>query len=367
MVNFTEFLNCTVGNASIEYSHCLEEPAAYEDCPDPTICRTDAGDNLALAFGLTVGAGLATTLGALLPFLPLVRRRNTQFLAASMALAAGVMLYVSFTEIRTKSLDSFCCVVPDHFEVLATSCFFGGIALTALLDLLVWSLQRLDCGWCFCCGATSGARMRLKRVKFWTGDGGGATHQKLSGEGGGEEERPPGEDGWRKRGTAMRGKVRLQAVNRSHFDADSVDASTLILPPSNSGDLSTESSSEDSTKPTAQGLKEGCDVALEEVEVEVLAAAAAAAAGGGGGGKGGGGERETTFSEVVVAGAGTDVEVRTGENESASVQHSQTPTGVCVLCMPVHVHASVVSSFASKCRLYRALLLVTVIRERLGM
>ena len=328
MVNFTEFLNCTVGNASIEYSHCLEEPAAYEDCPDPTICRTDAGDNLALAFGLTVGAGLATTLGALLPFLPLVRRRNTQFLAASMALAAGVMLYVSFTEIRTKSLDSFCCVVPDHFEVLATSCFFGGLALTALLDFLVWSLQRLDCGWC-CCGAASGDRMNLKRVKFSTGDCEGATHQKLAREGGGgEEERLPGEDSWRKKGTATRGKVRLQVVNGNDFDADSVDASALILPPRNSGDLSTESSS---GTPTAQSLEEGCDVALEEVEVEVLAAAGGGGGGGGGGKGGGGGERETAFSEVVVAGAGNDVEVRTGEDESASVQHSQTPTGVCVL------------------------------------
>ena len=297
MVNFTEFLNCTVGNASLEYSHCLQEDLAYEDCPDPAICREETGDNLALAFGLTIGAGLATTLGALLPFVPLVKRRNKRFLAAAMALAAGVMLYVSFTEIRTKSLNSFCCVLPAHYDVLATSCFFGGLVLTALLDLLVWALQKADCG----CGSGTSGRLSLKRVKFSTKDPESGAQQQLGGGGGGEgwrgEESP--DEGWRRRGTS-KGKVRLQAVNGSEFDVDSLDASALILPPHNTRDGSTDSSSHSAT-PTAQSLEEGCDVALE-----------------------GGGEM---VSEV----AGVDGDVRTSaEDESCSVQHSQTLTGVCV-------------------------------------
>ena len=101
---------------------------------------------MGLAFGLTIGAGLATTLGALLPFIPFIKRSNTTFLAIGLALAAGVMLYVSFTEIMRKSSDNFCCTTPDHYTVAATGCFFGGIVLTILLDLLVTLLQRIDCG-----------------------------------------------------------------------------------------------------------------------------------------------------------------------------------------------------------------------------
>ena len=297
MVNFTEFLNCTVGNASLEYSHCLQEVSAYDDCPDPAICSSGAAsENLGLAFGLTIGAGLATTLGALLPFLPFIKQRNTKFLAGAMALAAGVMLYVSFTEIRTKSLNSFCCVAPAHSDVLATSCFFGGLLLTALLDLLVWALQKLDCG---CCGS---GRLIAKRVKFSTagspgGDDETRRQQRRAGGGGegGGEERISVDEGWRRRGVT-KGKVRLQAVNGSEFSTDSLDASALILPPHDDRkDVSTETSS-NSTTPTAHSLEEGCDVALEVGQL-----------------------KETGFTEV---------EGKTrAEDESSSVQHSQTLTG----------------------------------------
>ena len=114
---------------------------------------------MGLAFGLTIGAGLATTLGALLPFVPLIKRSNTTFLAISLALAAGVMLYVSFTEILKKSRENFCCNTPKHYELAATGCFFGGILLTVLLDLLVGLLQRIDCG----CGCTSRCSPRQQR------------------------------------------------------------------------------------------------------------------------------------------------------------------------------------------------------------
>lgn len=108
---------------------------------------------MGLAFGLTIGAGLATTLGALLPFIPFIKRSNTTFLAIGLALAAGVMLYVSFTEILKKSIDNFCCRTPDHYTVAATGCFFGGIFLTILLDLLVSLLQKLDCGCTLSCAS----------------------------------------------------------------------------------------------------------------------------------------------------------------------------------------------------------------------
>lgn len=233
MVNFTGFLNCTVGNASIEYAHCLDDVPPYENCPDPTVCEDADGGNVGLAFGLTIGAGLATTLGALLPFVPFIKQRNTRFLAASMALAAGVMLYVSFTDIRTKSLNSFCCVSLDHYEILTASCFFGGILLTAALDALVSLLQKVDCG--FSTG-------KLKRVRFsMKGDSGGGR------EGSGKE------------------KVRLHVVNSNGFiveDIERLDSSALIQPHRLSGMETTSQS----TTPTANSFEEGCDVALEVEE-----------------------------------------------------------------------------------------------------
>ena len=304
MVNFAEFLNCTVGNASLEYSHCLDDVPAYEDCPDPSVCEDESsGEHLGLAFGLTIGAGLATALGALLPFVPFIRQRNTRFLAAAMALAAGVMLYVSFTDIRTKSLNNFCCVAPTHFDVLATSCFFGGILLTALLDLLVWGLQKLDCG----CGS---GRIMVKRVKFSSAKGGACDAEREIERVEGEE-RISMEEGCRKR-SATRGKVRLQAVNASEFDNSRLDASALILPPHNG---STEDSSSNSTTPTAQSLEEGCDVALEAV----------------------GKVKDTVVLEAVVetevkpaAAVPPTAVVASGEDEISSIQHSQTLTGVSV-------------------------------------
>ena len=285
MVNYTEFLNCTVGNASIEYSHCLADVPAYEDCPDPSICEdASAGrDNVGLAFALTVGAGLATTLGALLPFVPFIKRRNTRFLAAAMALAAGVMLYVSFTEIRTKSLNSFCCLSLDHYEVFTMSAFFGGILLTAVLDALVWTLQKADCG--------LGSR-RLKRVKFSTGqrrerDDDTQCEERLS------------EDGWRRR-SGGKSKVRLHAVNNGNeFDMDQLDASVLILPSNNRH--SGSSTTDESTTPTANSFEEGCDAALEVSEIDR-------------GTEGGGGGEEGAVVEVKI-------------EDNSSVQHSQTLTG----------------------------------------
>ena len=142
--------NCSVNansTASTNYSQCLEEEDPYESCPDPSACElSNSGDNVGLAFGLTIGAGLSTTLGAFLPFVPCIKRSNTLFLAAGLALAAGVMLYVSFTEIWTKAKLNFCCETPVHYDLVTTVCFFGGILITVILDLLVTLLQKVDCG-----------------------------------------------------------------------------------------------------------------------------------------------------------------------------------------------------------------------------
>ena len=137
------------------FQQCLD---GNGDCYDPLLCSHDSSSAtepkiLALAFGLTIGAGLATTLGALIPFLPFVRRKNTTILSICLALAGGVMLFVSFTEILRKSRDYLCCVTELHADLVSYSCFFFGILITCLLDLLVVFLGRIDCGWPYCGGA----------------------------------------------------------------------------------------------------------------------------------------------------------------------------------------------------------------------
>jgi len=124
-----------------------------DDCPLPELCDDQGGDNVGLAFGLTIAAGLATLLGSFLPFIPCVKKTSKQWLACSLALAAGVMLYVSFTEILSKSNQYFCCEIPDHYDLVAVVSFFCGILLTIALDILTKFLVKLDCGFrnvCWC-------------------------------------------------------------------------------------------------------------------------------------------------------------------------------------------------------------------------
>jgi len=94
--------------------------------------------NQGLAFGMVVGAGMCTSLGAALAFV--VNLDNKYFLSVSLALSAGVMVYVSMVEIFVKALaafsDEWC---PDRVagEVCpraygaTTGLFFAGVVTCA--------------------------------------------------------------------------------------------------------------------------------------------------------------------------------------------------------------------------------------------
>ena len=91
-----------------------------------------------LAFLLTFAAGGATGIGALLPFFLKNTNSNTT-LAICLGLSAGVMIYVSFTEIFKESLEMFEKVQSTKkYPVLFTSlAFFTGVIVCVLLDVLV--------------------------------------------------------------------------------------------------------------------------------------------------------------------------------------------------------------------------------------
>jgi len=93
-------------------------------------------ENLALAFGLTLFAGLSTGVGSALAYF--TRRTNTGFLSVALGFSAGVMIYVSFVEILVKAKDSLAGELGETGAAWVTAAaFFGGILFIAFIDRLV--------------------------------------------------------------------------------------------------------------------------------------------------------------------------------------------------------------------------------------
>jgi ZIP family zinc transporter len=93
-------------------------------------------DNLWIAFGLTLLAGLATGIGSLLAFF--TSTTNTKFLSLALGFSAGVMIYVSMIEIIVKARDALVSAIglePGNW--LTVGAFFLGMLVIALIDRLV--------------------------------------------------------------------------------------------------------------------------------------------------------------------------------------------------------------------------------------
>ena len=93
-------------------------------------------ENLLLAFGLTLFAGLATGIGSMLAFL--TSRTNTKFLSWALGFSAGVMIYVSLVEIFIKAKVALVGAMGDvKGNWMTVAGFFGGMLLIALIDRLI--------------------------------------------------------------------------------------------------------------------------------------------------------------------------------------------------------------------------------------
>ena len=93
-----------------------------------------------LALGLTLFAGLATGIGSIIAFT--AKRTNFRFLSVSTGFSAGVMLYVSFVEILFKGGDALVACYGDPLgHWINTAAFFGGILLIGLIDNLIPSAE----------------------------------------------------------------------------------------------------------------------------------------------------------------------------------------------------------------------------------
>lgn len=94
------------------------------------------GQDVVVAFSLTLFAGLATAVGAGIAFF--AQRTNYRFLGIAMGFSAGVMLYVSFTEILAKASAAVGRVYGlDAGAWVTLLSFFGGIALIGLIDAAI--------------------------------------------------------------------------------------------------------------------------------------------------------------------------------------------------------------------------------------
>lgn len=96
--------------------------------------------NVDIAIGLTFGAGLSTLIGASVVFFPsFINIASKRGLAVSLGVSAGVMLYVSFVKIFFESIESFegSGIEENTAYQYSTLCFFIGVGLMLILDLLV--------------------------------------------------------------------------------------------------------------------------------------------------------------------------------------------------------------------------------------
>lgn len=97
-------------------------------------------ENLLIAFGLTLFAGMATGIGSALAFF--TKRTNTRFLTFSLGFSAGVMIYVSLVEIFQKAIVDLSGTYGEKIGTwYAVLSFFGGIAIIALIDKLIPSYE----------------------------------------------------------------------------------------------------------------------------------------------------------------------------------------------------------------------------------
>lgn len=93
-------------------------------------------ENLWLAFGLTLFAGLSTGIGSIIAFF--VKKENKKFLSISLGFSAGVMIYVSMIELFAEAKGSLIASLGESSGYLWTIiAFFIGIMIVLIIDKLI--------------------------------------------------------------------------------------------------------------------------------------------------------------------------------------------------------------------------------------
>jgi zinc transporter ZupT len=109
---------------------------------------TIQSENVGAAFGLVIAAAASTGLGAAVVFVPsMVKLAKRSVLAASLGFSAGVMTFVSFSEIFYKSLASFeeGGVETDRAFVYASVGFFVGVVVVMVRGCMPKETMLKEC------------------------------------------------------------------------------------------------------------------------------------------------------------------------------------------------------------------------------
>jgi ZIP family zinc transporter len=89
-----------------------------------------------IAMGLTVFAGMATGIGSTIAFM--AKRTNYRFLSVATGFSAGVMLYVSFVEILYEGVASLTEQYGNYWgHWINAASFFGGMLVIGVIDQLI--------------------------------------------------------------------------------------------------------------------------------------------------------------------------------------------------------------------------------------
>ncbi len=101
---------------------------------------TYTNQDLLIAFGLTLIAGLSTGIGSAIAFF--AKRTSKSFLSLALGFSAGVMIYISFVEIFFEAKDILTLEMGSRVGHLITVlAFFSGMLVIAVIDKLVPSFE----------------------------------------------------------------------------------------------------------------------------------------------------------------------------------------------------------------------------------
>ena len=91
--------------------------------------------NFQIALILTIIAGFSTLLGGAITFI--VNKNNLRILSLGLGFSAGVMIFLSFTEILDTARESLSTVYPNNFEWITIISFVAGIILAIAIDYFI--------------------------------------------------------------------------------------------------------------------------------------------------------------------------------------------------------------------------------------
>ena len=94
-------------------------------------------ENFKIPFLMTFIAGLATLIGGFITFI--IKRNNMKSISLGLGFSAGVMIFLSFTEILAEAKELLQNYFPNNFAWIAFGGFIAGILIAIIIDIFIIS------------------------------------------------------------------------------------------------------------------------------------------------------------------------------------------------------------------------------------